>query len=457
MPGTTVTFYSYKGGVGRTFTLANIAVLLAQWRYRVLVIDWDIEAPGLAHYFRPWTKKLSTGVLEFLRDCRKGAVRPWHSYTVAVDLPDLENSLTLMPAGAGRKAYIQQVQRIDWDELYELHDLGNVVENLRQDWVEHFDFILIDARTGITDFSGLLTAQLPDILAFMFTANYQSLDGVCDVVDRAADARQRLPYDRSAFFALPLPARFEVSEDYDQANKWRQIIADKVTRFLRPWNSKDVEPKRLIDHLIIPYFPYWSFGEEIAVLKETAGSPQTSYPGVISFSFETIAALLAHRLGRTDLLDRSRDDYVHSARRAGTRGELSGFDVFLSYTQRDASVAQEIADVLRMNNFVVFFDKEGLKPGEPWSNQLEEALNRSRNMVVVFGDRPERSQIHEVNTFLRQSIDDERRRGVVPIFTSTVAQTQPLPTVVSSLQALNLDEGRESTLDQLLTRLTRPI
>ena len=45
--GQIVTCYSYKGGVGRSFTLANLAVILAQWRYRVLCVDWDLEAPGL--------------------------------------------------------------------------------------------------------------------------------------------------------------------------------------------------------------------------------------------------------------------------------------------------------------------------------------------------------------------------------------------------------------------------
>jgi MinD-like ATPase involved in chromosome partitioning or flagellar assembly len=336
MSGTVITFYSYKGGVGRSFALANIAVLLAQWRYRVLMVDWDIEAPGLAHYFRPWTAKPSIGVLNLLQDCERGVERPWQSYTAEVALPGLDDSLALLPAGPETKEYIHQVQRIDWNRLYQDHDFGAVLEKFREAWTDHFDFVLVDARTGITDFSGLLTAQLPDILAFLFTANQQSLDGACDVVDRAAAARTRLPYDRSSFFALPLPARFEVGEEYEQANKWRGIFVERLSRFTDPWRSKGTETKRLIEHLIIPDFPYWSFGEEIAVLKEETGSPLVRHPGMISFAFETIAALLAHRLGRTDLLDRSRDDYVHSARRAGTRREPDDhYDVFLSYARSD--------------------------------------------------------------------------------------------------------------------------
>ena len=49
--GQVVTCYSYKGGVGRSFALANIAVILAQWNLRVLCVDWDLEAPGLDYYF----------------------------------------------------------------------------------------------------------------------------------------------------------------------------------------------------------------------------------------------------------------------------------------------------------------------------------------------------------------------------------------------------------------------
>ena len=48
-----VTFYSYKGGVGRTMALANVAVLLSQWGKKVLMVDWDLEAPGLEHFFLP--------------------------------------------------------------------------------------------------------------------------------------------------------------------------------------------------------------------------------------------------------------------------------------------------------------------------------------------------------------------------------------------------------------------
>ena len=48
MNGKILTFYSYKGGTGRTMAIANIGVLLSKEpNSKTLVIDWDLEAPGL--------------------------------------------------------------------------------------------------------------------------------------------------------------------------------------------------------------------------------------------------------------------------------------------------------------------------------------------------------------------------------------------------------------------------
>jgi len=52
--GEVITFYSYKGGTGRSMVLSNIACQLAKRRSEargVLVIDWDLEAPGLHCFF----------------------------------------------------------------------------------------------------------------------------------------------------------------------------------------------------------------------------------------------------------------------------------------------------------------------------------------------------------------------------------------------------------------------
>src|SRR5689334_13666622 len=52
--GQIITFYSYKGGTGRTMAMANVAWILASNGHRVLVADWDLESPGLPRFFAPF-------------------------------------------------------------------------------------------------------------------------------------------------------------------------------------------------------------------------------------------------------------------------------------------------------------------------------------------------------------------------------------------------------------------
>src|SRR3954454_2367247 len=76
--GKIATFYSYKGGTGRSMALANVAWLLASSGKRVLAIDWDLEAPGLHRYFEPFltdkTLAQSTGIIDFVRDFATAAL-----------------------------------------------------------------------------------------------------------------------------------------------------------------------------------------------------------------------------------------------------------------------------------------------------------------------------------------------------------------------------------------------
>ena len=174
-----------------------------------------------------------------------------------------------MPACAtGGADYTNLVQGLDWDRLFSKHQLGERLEALRAAWIENFDLVLIDSRTGVTDFSGVTTAQLPDILAFLFTANRQSLDGCCDIVRRAMAARRNLPVDRPALVPLPIVAKFEQREEYDRAQVWRAAFVEKLAEFFEVWAPASIETSRLIDLLTLPYVPRWTFGEDLAAVLE---------------------------------------------------------------------------------------------------------------------------------------------------------------------------------------------
>src|SRR5262252_211616 len=96
--GRFVTFYSYKGGSGRTMALANVAWILASNGYDVLLIDWDLEAPGLHRYLRPFLvdPELSStsGLIDFVWDAARVNVTPADDRqvaSIAAEFPSLED------------------------------------------------------------------------------------------------------------------------------------------------------------------------------------------------------------------------------------------------------------------------------------------------------------------------------------------------------------------------------
>src|SRR6266849_2100259 len=76
--GDIITFYSYKGGTGRSMVLANVGYLLATSQDygnpQVLLIDWDLEAPGLERFFGADALP-GPGLIDYLTDMQEHYVR----------------------------------------------------------------------------------------------------------------------------------------------------------------------------------------------------------------------------------------------------------------------------------------------------------------------------------------------------------------------------------------------
>src|SRR3954465_15654513 len=98
--GRIITFYSYKGGTGRSMAVSNVAWVLASNGHKVLLIDWDLEAPGLHRYLRPFLidRELTStpGLIDFVWDAARISMTPAESksrfpsledYVVGLDWP----------------------------------------------------------------------------------------------------------------------------------------------------------------------------------------------------------------------------------------------------------------------------------------------------------------------------------------------------------------------------------
>jgi MinD-like ATPase involved in chromosome partitioning or flagellar assembly len=320
--GTLVTFYSYKGGVGRTMALANIATLLAIWGKKVLVVDWDLEAPGVEHFLVAPGADLNAaqkqrGLIDLLTELSEKtspncAEAAWRSLLIETRIPGTSAKVSLLTAGARTKGYFRSVRSLDVRSFYEDKNGGHIIESLRRGWKSKFDFVLVDSRTGITDIGGICTIQLPDILAIVFTATAQSLDGAVDVAKKAAAERQKLPFDRSLVPTVPIPGRFDTQTEHEISNEWLGRFETALAPFYHQWLPREVNRREFLKLTKIPYTPFFSFGEALPVVAQG-----TKDPAGLGYAYETVTALIGNNLEHAELLIANRDEFVQTARSSG--------------------------------------------------------------------------------------------------------------------------------------------
>ena len=453
MVGTVVTFYSYKGGVGRSFALANVATLLGRWGFRVLCIDWDLEAPGLSHYFNSIEPHHSTerivdegvpGLVESFSDFQSNPASEliWNDRIILLHSKAIPG-VSLLKAGREDDTYSKRLHELNWQELYG-SGLGETLEELFTDLRQAYDFILIDSRTGMTDFTGITNSQLPDILAFLVASNDQSLTGTVSLVERAVAERNRLPLDRPRLFLLPIPSRFEAQLEHDLSAAWKKRFASELRVFYEAWTRPNTNYEKICQLTTIPYVPIWSFGERLAVVEDTLSDPLS-----VTYSLETIAALIAHRLDQTLLLLDSRDDYVSSARRLARGQEQSTYSVFLSYSHKDSEIAHRLSETLGQKGLSIFVPDP--VEGDQSGPDLHEAIGRAAHLVVLLGSDEKfgRWQEREARTFLRQAASDEQARLLI-LTSVDDDHLAAVPPFLRQYNILQLSKNYDATVNDIV-------
>lgn len=270
-----VTFYSYKGGVGRSLALANVAAELAMRGKSVLIVDFDLEAPGASSFdfgSRVSDYESRPGIVEFIDEwITAGEVPAVENYVYKWDVNSGANgSIWVMPAGRVDNTYSSRLQQVDFESLYENHEGFLLIEDLKAQWksVLDVDYVLIDSRTGHTDIGGICTRQLPDLVVFVFWPNTQNLAGLSLILNDLKDEEQETGRAISRLFVpsnLPtlddevgllkdLLERFRQSLGYDQVDELRlhhyqslDLLEQKIFTFHRPKSRLAQEYRDLTD------------------------------------------------------------------------------------------------------------------------------------------------------------------------------------------------------------------
>ncbi|MGF1932879.1 MAG: ParA family protein [Nostoc sp. ChiQUE02] len=178
----TVTFYSFKGGVGRTTALTHVASILAVRGLKVVAVDLDLEAPGLSTAFnlKPQPKY---GIVDYFyeRSYLPEDVEP--SITIAeifgeVKISNATGRLFVVPAGCLNLDYVSKVDDlhattiIDGNQSLWSFFKREIYEQLKP------DIILIDSRTGINQWGALSLIQAADEAIIFLFPNEQNKQGI---------------------------------------------------------------------------------------------------------------------------------------------------------------------------------------------------------------------------------------------------------------------------------------
>jgi len=178
-----ITFFSYKGGVGRTTSLALTATYLARQGKNVFVIDCDFEAPGLINFFNSaQADNQKNGLVEYLNDRSFVSDCNLQDYIYEIERGYSGNGIiNLMPAGnilhdsEDLLSYLEGLAKIDLQGEGLVKVLNSLIVEVNSEY--NPDIILIDSRTGFNNIFGAL-AQLSKTVVVLAGDDAQNQPGI---------------------------------------------------------------------------------------------------------------------------------------------------------------------------------------------------------------------------------------------------------------------------------------
>jgi hypothetical protein len=428
--GEVVTFFSFKGGTGRTMALANVAWILASQGKRVLVVDWDLDSPGLHKFFHPFLDadlyESTSGVVDIISDYARAATnateRPdgWHRQyarmlprAVSLDWSfSGEGTLDIVSAGRAGRSYSAVLSGFNWDNFYHRLGGGLLFSAMRDDMKRTYDYTLIDSRTGLSDIAGICTVRFPDTVVNCFTLSGQSIEGAAG----AARSIDDLVDDRKIRI-LPVPMRVEDGEQGKLENG-RALARTRFTNY--PGGLDRVARQRYWAEVEIPYKPFYAYEEILA----TFGDEPLAAQSLLS-AFERLTSAITR--GEIRELAPMRDDLRRRyASRFERRAQTTAPDVFLSYAPEDRLWADWIGSILRQAGAQVVAQGTGLLPGADVHTEVGRAVaSASYTMVLLSAAYVRSSQARAVWEVLAAAESDRARRPLIPICVAEVRVPPP--------------------------------
>lgn len=462
------TFYSYKGGVGRSMALAKSADVLARAGLRVLMIDFDLEAPGLEQYFDIDKKgvRAHAGLFDLILHYKSAMASSIPTNRQNQDFRNLDmlfivpvytklpsgGKLDLMPAGQRGSdeqlsEYALGLRQFDWQDFY--FNFGGEVffEWLRRSLIgDRYDIVLVDSRTGVTEMGGICAYQLADTIIVMLAPNQQNLDGTRDVVHNFSSPRVLKLRGGRPLRLVVVPSRVEMREE-NALNDFRGQFENLFS---------GLTPTELLQggvaywDLLIPYDPRSAFQEAMVPQDSRAGARSTINPAIqklvraiclLAAPGDPVHALATGKSATAGVADAQYD----------VTGRGVGYDIFLAYQKDDEVATLFLAHSLERMGLIVNLDRQEVSAGEDFRAFQRRALQQSNACALIVGpsrNYPWRSE------YLRQLLMDRDRMTslrLVPVLLpgAVLPPSDEVPTFLAGLQWVRLNNLEDEGVQQL--------
>ena len=172
-----IVFYSMKGGVGRSTALAVTAWSLAERGHRVMVLDLDLESPGLSTFLLPADRRPSFGITDWLvEDLVDNGDAVLDSMVATSDLSRNGEILVVPAHGNDPGEYVSKLGRIWMPKVTKesrrepwFRRLDRLSKALEEKWKP--DVVLIDSRAGIDEVASTCLTDLRASLVLLFAVD----------------------------------------------------------------------------------------------------------------------------------------------------------------------------------------------------------------------------------------------------------------------------------------------
>ena len=254
----TVTFYSFKGGVGRTTALTHVASILATRGLKVVAIDLDLEAPGLSTAFnlQPQPKY---GIVDYFyeRSYLPEGIAPRISIAEIfgeVRVPNATGRLFVVPAGYLNLDYVSKVDDFHATTVIDgYQSLWSVFKGEIQEQLKP-DILLVDSRTGINQWGALSLIEAADEAIIFLFPNEQNKQGI-EVLLQSLQSLNNLSIN---FVFSPVPDITEfglskVNEIWESLRKKIKIATNE--NYEADEDESDLENAQTLieEFLVVPY------------------------------------------------------------------------------------------------------------------------------------------------------------------------------------------------------------